>query len=222
MPLVRSMLAFLAAAGIWSCGEASPAMQVVMLDLIVESDPGMPLEGVRIAVDGKPVGVSGGSGELRTSIAKELGSLVRIEHDCPEGYRDSMEPATLRLRDNRSLRQTSLATMEIALRCPPSKRIAVIVVRAQNGGGLPVLVDDRIVGRTNADGVAHVSTLAAPGTELDFRLDTSMQPLLAPRSPSRVLTVPDAHELFLIDQAFEISRRPPRKRNPPRKIIKIE
>jgi len=193
-----------------------------MLDLVVESDPGVPLEGVRIAVDGKRVGASSATGMLRASIASQLGSLVRIEHDCPEGYRDPVEPTTLRLHDNRSLRESTLPTMEIALRCPPSKRIAVIVVRAQNGAGLPVLLNDRIVGRTNAAGVAHVSTVTAPGSELNVRLDTSMQPLLAPRNPTRLLTVPDSHELFVIDQAFEISRRARRRRNMQRKIIKIE
>lgn len=222
MPLVRSLLAVLAGAVICSCGETSPEIQVVMLDLVVESDPSVPLGGVRITVDGRLLGVSSASGQLRASLARELGSLVRIEHDCPEGYRDPLEPTMLRLRDNRSLRESSLPTMEIALRCPPSKRIVLIVIRAHNGGGLPVLVDDRVVGRTNAAGVAHVSTVTAPGTELDLRLDTSTQPLLVPRNPTRLLTVPDAHELFVIDQAFEISRRPRRKRNAPRKIIKIE
>jgi hypothetical protein len=112
--------------------------------------------------------------------------------------------------------------MEISVRCPPLLRLAVIVVRADNGAGLAVALNDQITAQTNASGVAHLSTSVPPGTELRVRLDTSTHPSLVPRNPVRVFTMPDAHEAFVFEQSFELAKGPPRRRKRPPRIIKIE
>jgi hypothetical protein len=159
---------------------------------------------------------------LRATISGQLGQPIRIEHDCPPGYRDPAEPKTLRLGDYRGIDSASFPAIQLAILCPPTSRLAVIVVRADNRAGLPVVLNERVVATTNASGVAHLSTTAAPGTELRLRLDTSEQRALVPRSPTHLLTMPDAHEVFFIDQSFKTTKQRPRPRRRRQRIIKIE
>jgi hypothetical protein len=112
--------------------------------------------------------------------------------------------------------------MEITLRCPPEKRLAVFIVRADHGSGLPVFLNGENIARTNASGVAHFSIWGAPGTEYAIELDTTEHPRLQPQFPRRLLTLPDAEEVFVIEQSFDIqSERPPGGRRRSR-ITKIE
>ena len=220
--MIRCLCLVLGVAGATGCGQSSASRQLVVLDFAVESDPGAPLAGVSIAVDGKPVGQSGATGSLRATISATLGQRIRIEHDCPQGYRDPSEPKMIRLGHYRSIGGHSPPPIQLAIRCPPTNRLAVIVVRADNGADLAVLLNERFMARTNAAGVAHFSTSAPPGTELRVTLDTSEQPSLVPRSPTRIVTMPDVHETFVIDQSFETAKRHPRKRRRRPRIIKIE
>ncbi|MFA9472743.1 MAG: hypothetical protein ACERNK_19415, partial [Deltaproteobacteria bacterium] len=112
--------------------------------------------------------------------------------------------------------------MEITLRCRPSKRLAVFVVRTTDGPDLPILLDGESVAHTNASGVAHFVTHGAPGTEYVVEIETRERPRLLPRSPTRLITLPDADEIFVINQAFELEKKP-RRRAPRRaRITKIE
>jgi hypothetical protein len=193
-----------------------------MLDFVAESDPGQPLRGVWVAVDEKPVGTSDNRGLLHVTIAAKLGQRIRIEHACPPGYRDPGEPKMLRVGDYRSIDEVSPPAMQLTIRCPPTNRLAVIVVRADHGDGLSVLLNDHVVAETNAAGVAHFSTSAPPGTELRVGLDTTERPHLVPRNPVRVFTIPDAPEAFVIDQSFETAKRRRRRQTRRPRIIKIE
>lgn len=204
------------------CTEAKPDTVLAVFDLAAESDPGAPLEGVWITVDGQPVGRSSATGPLRTSIARPPGTTIRVEHDCPAGFRDPVEPKLVKLSHDQGVGGAASPVIELALPCPPSERVVVIAVRAENGADLPVLLDDRVESRTGSTGVAHLSTTAPPGTELSVRLDTSERPKLVPQNPRRVFEVPDSDEAFLFDQRFEIEKPTRRKRKPRRKITKIE
>ncbi|MFZ1864118.1 MAG: hypothetical protein WAU39_07860 [Polyangiales bacterium] len=222
MSLIRCLCLALGAASATGCVEASDGRQLVVLDFAAESDPGTALEGVSVTVDGMLVGQSDAMGSLHATIYAKLGQRIRIEYDCPQGYRAPAEPKMLRLGHYRSIDGASPPPIQLAIRCPPTNRLAVIVVRADNGAGLAVLLNERVMTRTNAAGVAHFSTSAPPGTELTVRLDTSEQPSLVPRNPMRILTMPDVHEVFVIEQTFETAKRhlPKRKKRP--RITKIE
>lgn len=220
--LARALSVILGAVSAASCSEPALGMQTAVLDFAVESDPGNPLAGVWIVADAQPIGRSDDAGSLQVTIARKLGTPVRIEHDCPDGYRDPIRPKIVRLRDYRSVGAASVPAIEIRLRCPPIDRTAVIIVRAQDGADLEVLLDNRHASRTNSEGVAHIWTTAPPGTELSVQLDTSARPRLMPRSPRRLLTMPDADEVFVISQHFERSPRPSVRRPQRRRIIKIE
>lgn len=221
MPVSRCLPLVLGAVSAAACTEVPSAERYVALEFSVESDPGIPLRGVPVTVDGKTIGRSNAEGVIRATIPAQLGQRIQIGHACPSGFRDPAEPKMLRLGDYRGLGDASVPVIELSIRCAPISRLAVIVIRTDDRPNLPVVLDERIVARTNASGVAHFSTTAVAGTELRVRVDTSGHPSLVPRSPIHLFTMPDAHEIFFLDQSFKTKRRP-RSRAPRPRIIKIE
>lgn len=222
MSVIRCLSLILGAMSATSCGETSSGSRLVILDFVAESDPGHPLEGVLIALDGTPLGTTDSRGSLRVSIGTKLGERIQLEHDCPPGHRDPTQPKMLSLGNYRGIDDVSPPIMQLAIRCPPTNRLAVIVVRADHREGLAVVLNGRTVAKTNAAGVAHFSTSVPPGTELRVRLDTSEYRHLVPRNPMRVFTVPDAPEAFVIDQAFQTVKRGRRQQRQRPRIVKIE
>jgi hypothetical protein len=202
-----------------SCHEA-PDVGSVHIEVSVAADPGVPLDDVPVYVDGEPIGRSNAVGELRATIRGRPGQLLRFDHDCPRGHRPPTKPVALRLRSYRA--RKTIPPIEVELRCRPELRLAVFVVRATNGPSLPVLLDGELVGRTNRLGIAHFSKSVPAGSELLVQLDASARPALLPRRASHVVTVPDSHELFVINQSFEILKAQRRPRVSRHRIIKIE
>jgi hypothetical protein len=208
-------------AGLASC-RSPDAPRRAVLDFVVESDPGVGLVGALVVVEGERVGQSDSNGFLRASVDAMPGSLIRIEHDCPEGYADPLEAKHLRLRDYEVVSAASPSPMEITLECRPERRVGAFVVRARNGSDLPVLLNGEVVAMTNSSGVAHFSTSAPAGSEYVVQIDTMRNPRLLPRSPTRLFTLPDHDEIFVVDQSFEVAKRS-RPQPPSRsKITKIE
>lgn len=206
--------------GLFSCTAAPIEREAVRLIFITESDPGVSLSGVSVWVDGLYVGSSldgGAEADLRVSSER----TVRIRHDCPEGHRDPIEDRVLRVRDFEGI-GSEAGGMEVTLRCPPTKHIAGFVVRATNAPSLPVLLDGVEVARTNHVGVAHFSRRGEPGTEYTVRLDTRSDSRLIPQHPTRVFTLDAQHQVFVVDQAFELAREPRRKPHRKSRIIRIE
>ena len=99
---------------------------------------------------------------------------------------------------------------------------AGIIVRAKKGANLPVLLDGQIVAQTNASGVAQFSTSAVPGTDFIVELDTRNQPKLRPQRPSHLMTLPDANEVFVVNQSFDVRKEPKRRGSRRSRITKIE
>jgi len=205
-----------------SCAPPANAGEDFDVAFVVESDPGVRLRGASIFVDGKSMGETDSNGLVRAQIHSEPDRSLRIDHHCPAGHADPSEPKRLRLRKFEGFTESAPAPMEITLRCPPTRRLAVFVVRAKNGPDLPVLLDGEMVTRTNATGVAHLSSWAAAGTQYSIRLDTDGQPRLVPPSPTRTFTLPDADEIFVFNQSFEIEKAPERRGRRRARIIKIE
>jgi len=211
-----------AAAALTSCEGSTNAMQSFDVVFRVESDPGVRLGGARVFVDGESIGETRSDGLLGAELYGRSGQRLRIEHDCPEGYEAPSQPKLLRLRSFHGIDASGSLAMEITLRCRPEKRLAAFIVRAKNGPGIPVLLDGERVARTNGFGVAHFSAWGAAGTELTVQFDTSAQPELRPQLQTRLFTLPDADEIFVIDQSFapvEQHRKSKRRRT---KITKIE
>lgn len=221
MPMTSTSLVVLAAAVFMSCQQAATEVSSPTVVFSVESDPGVGVVGARILIDGMEAGTSDEHGMLTVAVKRRLGQRLIVEHECPDGYRSAPAPKPLTLRRFQAVTSDTLP-IEVTLQCRPEHRIAVFVIRSNSGPGLPVLLDGQAVSRTNAAGVAHFSVLGAPGTEYLVKLDTSSRPRLTPQSPSHQLLLPDADEIFVVNQLFDFkeerrARRPRRVR-----ITKIE
>jgi hypothetical protein len=128
----------------------------------------------------------------------------------------------MRLHSFDRVGESQSGALKVTLKCQPEKRLAVFIVRAKNGANLPVLLDRRSVAQTNHEGIAQFSTLAPPGTDFTIELDTASRPWLTPQHPTQLRTLPDADEIFIIDQSFDLRKAPPRRRRPRSRITKIE
>ena len=222
VPVTARVIVALSAVALASCKGPPDAERRFALVFVVESDPGVRVRRARVLVDGEPVGESDSNGRVATEIRGQSGQRLTISHDCPDGHESPSERKALRLRTFAGVGRSEPHAMEITLRCRPSKRLAVFVVRATDGPDLPILLDGERVARTNASGVAHFVTHGAPGTEYVVELETRERPRLLPRSPTRLITLPDADEIFVINPAFELEKTP-RRRGPRRaRITKIE
>lgn len=222
MSLSHCLVTVLSVAALASCERPPNAARPFAVIFVVESDPGVPLRRTHVSVDGDSVGESDSNGLVRTKIHGVPGQRLRIKHDCPGGYDAPSEPKILRLRRFQGIDGSDPAALEITLRCEPRKRLAAFIVRAQNGPDLPILLNGERAARTNGSGVAHFSTRGATGTDYTVELDTRVHPQLLPQFPTHLFTQPDADEIFVLNQSFELkSERRPRDHRRTR-ITKIE
>lgn len=222
MSVTSRMIVFLSAVALASCERPPEAEGAVSIVFVIESDPGVRVPRARVFVDGAPVGESDSNGRIDTKINGKSGQRLQISHDCPDGHDAPSEQKSLRLRKFEGVDRSRPPTMEITLRCRPLKRLAAFVVRASDGPDLPILLDGELVARTNGSGVAHFSIRGAPGTEYIVELETRERPRLRPRSPTHLFTLPDADEIFVINQAFDPEKEPRRRGRRPTRITKIE
>lgn len=201
-----------------SCAEEERVASRYAVSFMTESDPGVPLAGVEVFAEGRPAGQSLADGLVQMYVSAPDGAKVNIEYKCPEGYRHPGDNPTLQLRHFESLGREVATVLELTLRCPPQERTSVFVVRAENGGGLPVFLDGEEVAKTNEQGVAHFAVARTPGTEYRVRIDTTSKPRLSPQDPVQQFTVLDEDALFTVGQEFQ---RPARKRRRVQKIQKL-
>ena len=202
------------------CSAEGASDEPVEIEVVVETDPGIQLPGVRVFFDDELVGTSNAVGSLTASIRGRVGELVTVRHQCPEGHHPDPATRSFRLRDYE--RDPRPANIRIELRCRPSSRLAAFVVRAKNTPSVRVMLDGVPITVTNCDGVAHLSRRDPPGTDYLLELDASADPSLVPSKTSHLFTLPDAHELFVVDQEFERRRVTRTARARRRRIIKIE
>ena len=222
MPMkLWSILAFSVGLSL-ACRDGARRARNIAIELVAESDPGARLPGVRVHVDGKPVGVTGTDGSLEFRVRSSPDRLLKIEHDCPPAYLPPSRVKHLRLRPLGGLQSSDFVALQVTLECRPEKRLAVFIVRAQNGPNLPVKLDGRVAAETSSSGVAHLFVSGTPGSEHSIEIDTMQQPPLMPRSPVHHFTLPDAHEVFVVNQSFEVRPAASRTRSRRARILKIE
>lgn len=222
MPLAQVLVLGVLLGCLASCQTAPIVSTTFSLMIAVESDPGVRIEGTPVLIDGTSVGETDADGVLRASVSGQVGKQIRIEHDCPRGHDPASAAKFLRLRGFEQPNQSDSSVLGITLHCRPSTRLAVFVVRARHGAGLPILLDGRNVGETSSSGVAHFSTSAVPGTDFTVELVTRNHPELRPQRPRYLMTLPEADEVFVINQSFDRVRRGRQRGARRLKISKIE
>jgi len=183
---------------------ASRAPQEAHFQLTVQDDQGEPQANVPVVIDGAQVASTDAHGEASV-IFQANANRARLAVMCPAGFL-SPEPRSVPLA--RTGRQPPL---ELQLTCRPEQRSLLLVVRAPQAIGLPVLADGEVIGHVAEDGTLHAILRRAPGSELRVTLDTSAKPQLLPQHPVREISVGDRDELIVFDQPFATARERPRR-----------
>ena len=202
-----------------ACQNHTASMVSVSLQITVQADPGVGLSDVPVRIDGELRGQTDADGALRATVSGSPGRFVTVAADCPKGHRQPEERSRIRLRRYGSSDDLPVV---VDLRCRPLVRVAVFVVRANNGPGVPVVVNGEHVATTNTAGVAHFARSGSPGTEYIVQLDASEHPSLLPQSASMLVSLPDFDELFVFERTFQSVRSTGRTRPRRRRIVKIE
>jgi len=202
------LVAAVVAAGLFmSCAKKESAVYQVRVR--VESDPGKPLAGARVAIQGKQLGSSNDEGVVLLQLAGAPGEVVVVDTTCPGDYRPPKAPLSIVLR-----RTTEDRHPEFRVSCPPIKRTMVLAVRAQNGADLPVRYLGKEIARTDQAGAAHAMLAVDPGETVTVVLDTAapQHARLMPQNPELKVVVPERDELVILDQTFRVPAPPPQKK----------
>jgi hypothetical protein len=203
----------------FGCERDGASLAPLSFDVFVESDPGHAVSGVSVAIDGRSVGSTDATGRVRASRSVTPGQVLTFSHSCPAGFVRESEPRVFRARsylDGRTADGVSLT-----LRCQPERRLAIFVIWTRGVGAVDVLVNGERTMTTDADGVAHLSRRANPGSDFLVELVTD-SPRVRPKKVSRMFTLRDSDQIFVFDQPYRA--RAVRRRRPEAKprIVRIE
>jgi hypothetical protein len=209
----RMLFACMVLGAFAACSACSPRVPEHRFEFLVRvsSGPDRPVRGASVLHGTQPVGVSGDDGLIQLRSSGSEGELLAFRVACPDGYKSPSEPLSIVLR---RLGKGARAP-EYWARCEPTSRTLVVVVRAEKAAGLPVRHLGSEVGRTDADGIAHVLLRAPPDESVELVLDTSGHPRLKPQQPTARFDVGAQDALHLFEQEFQ-SDPPPRPRGPRR------
>jgi len=200
-----------------ACSGGSSDRAVFDLFFEAKNDTGQPVPGVVISGNGKQLGMTGAEGVLHAFVRAKDGSSLRARAVCPEGYREPVQPAPMRLRRFRSIDRSDRGELRVTIECRATERLVALVVNTNKKADLPVLMDGREIARTNAEGVAHIALRVAPNSTFQVALDTSANEALRPKSPLGTFSVADSDSLVVFDQSFdEVVKR--KKRHHRRKV----
>lgn len=194
------------------CGNTAPP-PLYPITLRVMSD-NRPLPGAAVVIGGRELGATDAQGRFRMETVGVEGSSVEVVVRCPAGFRSPAQPLSVVLRSTVQLDQAQRGQgIETTAQCPPTQRIAAVVVRVPGRPNLPILYENREITRTDLQGIAHMIFRVGGGDTLRLRVDTREQPLLRPANPELVVHTTDADNVYVSTQGFE-EAAPPRAPRP--------
>lgn len=214
VPLLRAQKACtlasvaLAVALTGGCGDSAQSERTYPVSLHTLDEDGEPLASVELLASGTSVGHSDERGVLTVRIKGREGGQVTFEPRCPAGSKAQGQPASLRLRT-----LGDGPPPEVELTCERSKRMAALIVSAPGFGGLPVMVHNRELARTDYSGTAHVLLEGDPSTPLRVVLNTESRPKVVPPSPHKDLQIGSHDDIVVFAPELTEVRDPP----PPKK-----
>lgn len=208
-PLLAALIACVGTLG--AC--AQPIARPFPIRLRAEAAPGSPLEGVRAWAAGRDLGTTDAHGQLLATLTGIEGDRVSLAIACPAGHHSDSPERDVPLRRVEGITGAS-GSLDVVVRCEPMRRQVALVVRAEGpaAASLPIEVQERRVGQTDATGVAHILLDEPPGTTLRVRVVTSAHPALQPRDPVQTFRVANEDSVLLFAQAFTESRPTIRRR----------
>jgi len=185
-----------------SCGSprnAEPPLKVFDVELRARDDEGAPLPGAAWSTRGESLGTTGPDGVLRLTLRGREGQQMPTLLNCPTGYVSPEAPAGFRVSNARA------KPMAVEATCVRQQRDVVLVVRAENGGSLPVLVNGETVSITDHDGDAHVLLRVDRSVrKLDVTVDTSTRADLVPKDPARAFELGDHDAVLMLTESFVV------------------
>jgi len=190
------------------CGGGAQVERTYPVSLRTLDEDGEPLSNVELLASGAPVGHSDDRGMLTVRIKGREGGQVTFEPRCPAGSKAQGQPASLRLRT-----LGDGPPPEVELTCERSKRLAALIVSAPGFAGLPVMVHNRELARTDYSGTAHVLLEGDPSTPLRVVLNTESRPKVVPPSPHKDLQIGSRDDIVVFAPELTEVRDPP----PPKK-----
>ena len=173
--------------------------------LRVYSDPGKVVPGASVSFRGRVLGQTDETGAVRLAMHGSEGDRIELLVRCPVDFLSPSKPLEVvlhRLADPG-------ARVEHQVQCPPVRRDLVVVVRAEHGPNLPVMVLGREVARTDASGVAHVLLEVLANDQVEMTLQTTDERAgerLRPQNPVMKFAGADRDDMKLFDVHFEVDR----------------
>jgi hypothetical protein len=184
-----------------ACGrDAGPSSYPVLIR--VESDPGQGLSGASVSYLGREVGRTASGGTVGIGIRGAEGEHVPIRISCPDGFVSPEKPTLVvlhRLADPGR-------KPEYTVRCSPLNRSMLVVVRADRGANLPVVVLGQQVARTDESGAAHALLRVPYNDEVEVTLSTSEpgNERLRPQNPSIKFVSANHDDIELFNVQFQV------------------
>lgn len=206
----RLAVATLLVVVVGACGpKATTSPPKYALECQMTSDDGKALGGVTVDIGRRRVGTTSADGTLRAELSGVEGQTLPVAVSCPEGFANPESLSPLRLTHTRRVNLSGYQPLHVEAVCRRNTRDIVVIVRAQGGAGLPLQVEGRPAGVTDADGIAHVLVRADRATpSLSVSLDTSSRQDLKPRCPSRVYELAGNDAVLIFDQTLVATPKP--------------
>lgn len=200
---------FLAVAcSLFGCSDAGPRPRFAV-KFRATTDDGLALPGVAIGAGSRRVGITNGRGELDAELDGAEGESLAVRPGCPATFTDPEQVQPLKLTSSRRIvgeNRTAPSTLLYDVTCTRKDRDIVVVARAENLAGVPVLVDGKPAGLTDASGDAHVLLpVAATATSLRVVFDTSARPELLPRNPGKAFALDPGDDILTFEQKFSVA-----------------
>jgi len=180
-----------------------PQADAFEVELRARNDDGAPLAGAAWAHSGQPIGETGPDGALRLTLRGREGQSMQTTIECPRGYAPPDTVPQVRLTHTRRISDKQQQPVTVEAVCTRTAREIALVVHAERGPALPVFVDGKPAGSTDADGNAHVLLRVDRAVrKLDVAVDTSAHGDLSPKNPARSFDLDGRDGVVVFAESF--------------------
>jgi hypothetical protein len=177
------------------------------IELRAVAEAGTPLAGVGLAAEGQQLGFTGSDGRLTRDVRGLEGSSLRVSVSCPAEYEQPEQPPPLRLTRTRAVGTQAAQPLTLDVRCQKRLSTIAIVVHAERGERLPILVDGKPIATTDDDGIAHVLLRRPRGDKaVQLGIDTSSRSVLKPVNPTRSYELHGRDAIVLFEPSFVVNK----------------
>lgn len=219
---VVKLIAVMGLAALLGCSSGKPAPVPFTIELRALTDDGAPLAGVAVSLGKKAAALTGVEGRVVQKVTGDEGSMLRVGVTCPVDYDPPAQLPAIRLTRTRTIDAREAQPLPVQVRCERRQSDIVVVVKADRGSRLPVLIDGKPVTTTDDDGLAHV-LLRRSRTEkkLDVALDTVGHATLKPVNPARTYDLNGRDAVILFEQTFAATPPAVARATAPRRHIPV-